>query len=287
VKKFKLKSFGKINLTLNVLKRLNSGYHSIDSLITFCDLHDIISVKKISGLKDKISFSGKFSKGINSKSNTVVEVLKKLRENNFLTKQSFRIIIDKKIPQGSGLGGGSSNAASILNFFNKKMKLQLSKKKLFTIANQIGFDVPIHLEKKNAFYMGKKAKILRINKNFRFNLLVVYPNIICSTKKIYKKNKRFTFKKKKFNFYTKNKKKLIQLLQKENNDLQEIAIELYPEIKKVIDFIGAQRGCCFSRITGSGSACIGIFFDMKSAIYTQKLVKLNFPKYWSIVSKTI
>ncbi len=287
MKKFKLKSFGKINLTLNVLKRLNSGYHSIDSLITFCDLHDIISVKKISGLKDKISFSGKFSKGINSKSNTVVEVLKKLRENNFLTKQSFRIIIDKKIPQGSGLGGGSSNAASILNFFNKKMKLQLSKKKLFTIANQIGFDVPIHLEKKNAFYMGKKAKILRINKNFRFNLLVVYPNIICSTKKIYKKNKRFTFKKKKFNFYTKNKKKLIQLLQKENNDLQEIAIELYPEIKKVIDFIGAQRGCCFSRITGSGSACIGIFFDMKSAIYTQKLVKLNFPKYWSIVSKTI
>ena len=62
MKKFKLKSFGKINLTLNVLKRLNSGYHSIDSLITFCDLHDIISVKKISGLKDKISFSGKFGK---------------------------------------------------------------------------------------------------------------------------------------------------------------------------------------------------------------------------------
>ena len=67
MKNFKIKSYCKINLSLRVLKKLNNGYHNIMSLITFCDLHDIISISKIGNLKDKISFSGKFKKGINKK----------------------------------------------------------------------------------------------------------------------------------------------------------------------------------------------------------------------------
>ena len=75
MKNFKIKSYCKINLSLKVIKKLNNGYHNIISLITFCDLHDIISISNIKNLKDKISFSGKFKKGINKKSNTVLEVL--------------------------------------------------------------------------------------------------------------------------------------------------------------------------------------------------------------------
>ena len=82
-------------------------------------------------------------------------------------------------------------------------------------------------------------------------------------------------------------KKLINFIKKENNDLERTVFKLYPKIKKIIDFIKVQKGCCFSRITGSGSACIGIFSDMKTAILTQKLIKLKFPNYWSVVSKTI
>ena len=64
---FKIKSYCKINLSLRVIKKLNSGYHNIVSLITFCDLYDVISISKIRSLKDKISFSGKFKKGIDKK----------------------------------------------------------------------------------------------------------------------------------------------------------------------------------------------------------------------------
>ena len=64
MKNFKIKSYCKINLFLRVIKKLNSGYHNIISLITFCDLHDVILISKIKSLKDKISFSGKFKKGI-------------------------------------------------------------------------------------------------------------------------------------------------------------------------------------------------------------------------------
>ena len=287
MKNFKIKSFCKINLSLRITKKLNNGYHNIKSLITFCELHDLILISKIRSLNDKISFTGEFKKNINQKSNTVTKVLDLFRRNKFFENQTFKINIQKNIPHGSGLGGGSSNAANLLNFFNLKMKLKLSKKKIKKMAGQIGFDVPINLERRNTFLNGKKGEILRLNDKFRLNLLIVYPNLICSTKKIYKKNRKISLLKPQSFFYIKNKKKLINLLKNENNDLEKTVIKIYPKVKKIIDYIKSQKGCYFSRITGSGSACIGIFSNMKNAIYAQKLIKLKYPKYWCVVSKTI
>lgn len=283
----KIKSYCKINLSLKVLKKLNSGYHNIISLITFCDLHDVISISRIRNLKDEISFSGKFKKGINKKSNTITKVLNLLRSIKLLENQAFKINVRKNIPHGSGLGGGSSNAADLLNYFNSKMKLKLSKNKIKKLAGQIGFDVPVNLEKRNTFLTGKKGEILRLNQKFKLNLLIVYPNLICSTKRIYEKNKKISLSTPQSFFCIKNNKKLINLLKNENNDLEETVIKIYPKVKKIIDCIKSQKGCYFSRITGSGSACIGIFSNMKNAIYAQKLIKLKYPKYWCAVSKTI
>jgi 4-diphosphocytidyl-2-C-methyl-D-erythritol kinase len=287
VKNFKIKSFCKINLSLKVIKRLNNGYHNIQSLITFCGLYDLISISKIKNLNDKISFSGKFKKGINQKSNTVAKVLDLLRRNKFFENQTFKINIQKNIPHGSGLGGGSSNAAALLNYFNSKMNLKLNRKKMKKIASQVGFDVPINLERRNTFLTGKRNEILRLNQKFNLNLLIVYPNLICSTKKIYKKNRKISLSKPQSFFYIKNKKKLINLLKNENNDLEKTVTKIYPKVKKIIDLIKSQKGCYFSRITGSGSACIGIFSNTKNAIYALKLIKLKYPKYWCAVSKTI
>ena len=283
----KIKSYCKINLSLKVLQKLNSGYHNIISLITFCDLHDVISISRIRNLKDEISFSGKFKKGINKKSNTITKVLNLLRSIKLLENQAFKINVRKNIPHGSGLGGGSSNAADLLNYFNSKMKLKLSKNKIKKLAGQIGFDVLVNLEKRNTFLTGKRGEILRLNQKFKLNLLIVYPNLICSTKKIYERNRKINLSKAQSIFYIKNNKKLINLLKNENNDLEKTVIKIYPKVKKIIDCIKSQKGCYFSRITGSGSACIGIFSNMKNAIYAQKLIKLKYPKYWCAVSKTI
>ena len=283
----KIKSYCKINLSLKVLKKLNSGYHNIISLITFCDLHDVISISRIRNLKDEISFSGKFKKGINKKSNTITKVLNLLRSAKLLENQAFKINVRKNIPHGSGLGGGSSNAADLLNYFNSKMKLKLSKNKIKKLAGQIGFDVLVNLKKRNTFLTGKRGEILRLNQKFKLNLLIVYPNLICSTKKIYERNRKINLSKPQSIFYIKNNKKLINLLKNENNDLEKTVIKIYPKVKKIIDYIKSQKGCYFSRITGSGSACIGIFSNMKNAIYAQKLIKLKYPKYWCAVSKTI
>ena len=287
MKNFKIKSYCKINLSLKVLKKLKNGYHNIMSLITFCDLHDIISISKIRSSKDKISFSGKFKKGIDKEKNTATKVLSLLRKNQMVENQAFKINIQKNIPHGSGLGGGSSNAADLLNYFNSKMRLKLDKKKIKKLASKIGFDVPISLERRNTFLTGKKDEIIRFNQKFKLNLLIVYPGLICSTKKIYKKNRKISLLKPQSFFYLKNNKKLINFLKNEHNDLEKVVTKVYPKINEIINYIKSQKGCYFSRITGSGSACIGIFSNIENAIYAQKLIKLKYPKYWCVVSKTI
>ena len=286
MKKYKLKSYCKINLSLRVLKRQENGYHKIMSLMTFCDLYDVVSITKNNKTKDEVSFSGKFKRGIKKNSNTIIKTLNLLRHRKLLKKKHFKINVQKNIPHGSGLGGGSSNAAILLNSLKSLMNLKVKKQEIYEIASRVGSDVPIALERKSTFLDGKKNKILRINTKFKFIAVIVYPNISCSTREIYKRNKNFTSLKYRFK-HTSVKKKLVNILKKENNDLEKKVIEFHPKIGKLINFIKVQKGCYFSRITGSGSACIGIFSNMKRALYTKKLIKLKFPKYWTVLSKTI
>ena len=287
MKNIKIKSFCKINLSLKIIEKLKNGYHSISSLITFCDLYDVIYIAKINKPKDRISFSGKFSKGISKTNNTVTKVLKLLRKKNLIKNESFKINIIKNIPHGSGLGGGSSNASNLLNYFNSRMKPKLKKNKIIDLAKKIGSDVPISLQKKNTFLTGEKDKILRINNKFNLNLLIVYPNIICSTQKIYKKSKIKGIRRHQIYPNKKNVKKLIDYLKNEKNDLEKVVIKIYPKVGKIINYIKSQKGCLFSRITGSGSACVGIFSNRCNTIFAKKSIRSKYPKYWCVVSKTI
>jgi len=284
---FKIKSYCKVNLSLRVLKRLNNGYHKISSFITFCNLHDTISISQIKNKKDQIYFSGKFNKGINNNSNTITKVINLFRKEKLLKKQVFKIQVQKNIPHSSGLGSGSANAADLMNFLNLKMKLKIKKKRLEKLAFKIGSDVPICLEKKNTFLTGKKDEIIRLNQQLKLIILIVYPNLFCSTKKVYKKNKIYSLINSKLNFKRIKSNEIFNFLLSENNDLEQATIKIYPKIKKIIDYIRFQNGCYFSRITGSGSACIGVFSDIKNAKYAQKMINLKYPKYWCVTSKTI
>ena len=114
----KIKSYAKLNLALNITGK-NSFLHKIESLICFSDLHDVISINQHNEKKHHISFYGKFSKNIGKK-NTIQKLFQILDKHNLLNNKKFKIRIKKLIPQEAGLGGGSMNAASILNFLIKK-----------------------------------------------------------------------------------------------------------------------------------------------------------------------
>ena len=110
-----IKSYAKINLSLGVTGKLKSGYHKIESLISFLNLNDEIKIKKIDDKKHKIKFIGRFSAGI-KKNNTISKLLNILDEKNILNNQKYLIVTKKNIPQKSGFGGGSMNASAIIRF---------------------------------------------------------------------------------------------------------------------------------------------------------------------------
>ena len=133
MKYYKIKSYAKLNLALNITGK-TSSLHKIESIIAFINLHDIIMIKKIKSKKHSISFSGKFSKNINSQ-NTVSKLLEILEKKNFLKNKKFKIKINKKIPSRAGLGGGSMNAANVLSYLSNKKIIKINKKKWLKFQN--------------------------------------------------------------------------------------------------------------------------------------------------------
>ncbi|MEK9786606.1 MAG: 4-(cytidine 5'-diphospho)-2-C-methyl-D-erythritol kinase [Candidatus Pelagibacter sp.] len=275
----KIKSHAKINLALNIVGKTKK-LHKIESIVSFLDLHDEIRIKKINQKNNKIKFFGKFSKGIKSK-NTVSELLKNI-EKKKLFKEKFQITIKKNIPSEAGLGGGSMNAASVLNFFIKE-KLLKRKKEILEIANAIGSDVVLGLYKKN-LVLKSNNEIKVIPSKKKFNILLVKPSFGCSTKRIYSKVKKFY----KPEFNTKiNNLMRSDFLREKKNDLEPIAIESYPKLKILKDFLDKLPNTEFVRMTGSGSTIIAYFNSLEKCKEASKKVSKQFRNYWCKTSKTI
>ena len=277
-----LKSFSKINLSLKVNRKLkNSRLHEIQSYFCLVNLHDDIKVKEIKDQKDIIKFRGKFSKYIKKSSNSVIDVLNILRERNLISSY-YSVSINKKIPVFGGMGGGTSNAIYLVKHLTRN---KIDKNLLKVLSKRIGSDVRIFLYQQG--FISNLKKIYSFQKKHSFYFLLVYPTIKCSTKYIYSKVRKFS-QKSDFSFKKiEVKNKFIKLLIGENNNLQSIVENKYPTIKRLIIEIRQRKGCYFSRMTGSGSVCYGVFKSKKSAKAALNIIKVKYPKYWSWVAKTI
>jgi len=278
---FKIKSYAKINLALNVIGK-KIKLHKIESIISFIDLHDLIYLKQVNTKNHKVYFKGKYSKNIN-KRNTVTSLLKLLDEKNFLNNRKFEIKIIKNIPQETGMGGGSMNAASLINFFINKKILRIKKNELVKLTSQIGSDVILGIKPNNTI-LSSNGQIKKYDKNINFHTLVVKPNFGCSTKYIYSKVKSFS--KSQFNSPKKGMFNALYLKML-NNDLEKIAFRKYPKLKKIKSFLSTTPNNIFVRMTGSGSSIVAYFHSIKACGNAYRQFKKKFNSHWCIVSKTI
>ena len=276
-----LKSFSKINLSLSVNKKLKKiGLHDIQSYFCLINLYDQIKIKKIKGQKDKVKFQGKFSKLIKKK-NSITNILTILREKNLISNY-YSVLINKKIPVFAGLGGGTSNAVYLVKYLTRG---KISKDLLRILEKKIGSDLKLFFYEQG--FLESLKKINNFRRKYKLYFLLIYPNIKCSTHYIYSKVKKNSLKSQfKFNNIN-SKSRFIEFLINQNNDLQLVVEKKYPAIKTLIEEIGKKEGCYFSRMTGSGSACYGVFESEKVAKAALNGIKLKYPKYWSSVAKTI
>jgi 4-diphosphocytidyl-2-C-methyl-D-erythritol kinase len=278
-----IKSYSKINLFLKVLKKNNKDLHNLQSSTMLLDLYDRIDIKNIKKKQDEINFSGKFSKNISKKNNSITKSLQLLRKHSFVSKKKrYKIIVDKKIPVFAGLGGGTSNAVFLIKYF---LKNKINSNLLSTCEKEIGSDFRLFFFR-HSFQKSLK-KIKAFKKKYTFYFILVYPHINCSTKQIYSKVKKFNLPLKNDLSKIKSKSKYFQFLRNETNDLQSIVEKKYQKIKKILDIIKIQKNCLFSRMTGSGSVCFGAFLDKKSAMHSLRVIKKKLPNYWCVIAKSI
>ncbi len=275
-----LKSNAKINLSLNIISKLKTKMHKIESIVTFIDLADMIQISESKKTKHQVKFYGKFSKGL-SGNNTVNKVLNLMDNKKCLNGKKYKVKIKKNIPTKSGLGGGSMNAATILSFFLKKKIINLKQANYF--AKNIGSDVLLGIN--------NKSKILYCDNSYKefdekiiFYLVLLKPKFGCSTNKVYSHNAIFSKKN-----YFKNKKIKItkNYVAHSKNDLENSAFKLYPKLQKLKNSLIASKMGKFVRMTGSGSTIVVYFNSRVAAKNALKIYKRKFNKNWCILSKII
>jgi 4-diphosphocytidyl-2-C-methyl-D-erythritol kinase len=278
-----IKSYSKINLFLRVLKKNKDKLHDLQSSVMLINLYDEINVKKIISKQDKIKFIGQFKKKINIKNNSITKSLFLLRKYGLVSRENkYKIVINKKTPVFAGLGGGTSNAVSLIKYF---LKIKINEKLIKIFEKEIGSDFRLFFHKQS--FQKSLKKIFKFKKRHNFNFIIVYPNINCSTKEVYSKVKKFNLPLKNNLLNIRSKNKYLQFLQHETNDLQNIVEKKHPRIKKILNLLKLQKNCLFSRMTGSGSVCFGVFLDKKSVNLSLGVIKKKFPNYYSIIAKSI
>ena len=276
-----LKSYSKINLSLNINKKLKSGLHEIQSYYCLINLCDKIIIKKIKKKKDIILFKGPFFKQINKKNNSISNLLNYLRKLKLISSY-YSITTIKNIPVFGGLGGGTSNAAFILKFFLKK---KISKNIFSKIEKLVGSDLRLFFNKQG--FLDGLNKVKTFKKKQKLIFLLSQPKVNCSTSYIYSKVRNYS-KKIKFSFQKVNtKKKFINHILCNKNELQLIVEKKYPVISRLLADISTKKGCYFSRMSGSGSVCYGVFSSERTAKKARNKLKIKYPKFWFSIAKTV
>ena len=276
-----IKSYSKINLTLKVNSKSKNGMHEIQTLYSWINLIDKISIVEIKKNKDKIIFKGPFAKLVKNRNNTVYKLLKELRELNLISNY-YSVVVTKNIPVFSGLGGGTGNAAFILKYL---LKGKINKVLLNKLENVIGTDFKLFFNRQG--YLKNLRTVIEISKLHKFYFVLIQPKIKCLTKEIYSRVTNFSTKENLDKKMIKSKNTFLDHLKKSRNDLQFIVEKKHPLIKRLLRDIYNEKGCYFSRLTGSGSVCYGLFKDRIFAKKALNKLKNKYPKFWFSLAKTV
>lgn len=283
----------KVNLALHVTGQRENGYHELDSLVAFCHSGDQISLKIFD--KDALTIDGLYGAGLDTgQGNLICQALDKLRLF-YLEKYQGQLPfismnLTKNLPLASGIGGGSGDAAAVIYGLNQLCKLNLNKKEQLSLALQLGADVPICL---SALYdssarvmQGIGEKMTPLHHFPKLHLVLVNPGVALSTPAVFnalmqKNNASLHLNAENY----KNKNALLCFLKQSRNDLLGPALTMAPQINDVLRTLD-KYGAEFSRMSGSGATCFGIFENKESAQKAALSIKEVFPNWYVSATQT-
>ncbi len=248
-----LKSYAKINSILYVLGKRPDGYHELYTLMHKIDLYDWIEIKKnAGGLRVKTSIDE-----LNNDDNLAFKAARLFFEKTGI-KQQVDIEIEKHIPIGGGLGGGSSNAGYVLKSLNVMFNHPLSDKELFELAAKVGSDVAFFLVDGSAIAEGRGERIRRVDcETDGYSVFLVVPNFSVSTAYVYKKFRLTNGKGvNKMAFTVGGECRMGDVIPHLHNDLEKVVLKEFGLLKKIKELMYEQLGCGI--VSGSGSTVFSI-----------------------------
>ena len=257
-----LKSYAKINICLNVVNKRPDGYHELDMIMLPLELHDSILFSELKNASDHFVTIDDFSLGL-FKYNIAKSAIENMQSMYHFTNK-FRITIHKVIPMQSGLGGGSSNAATVINAVNQYLKLNLPYEELISISTGLGADIPFFISNKQARCRGIGEKIDFINVKNDYHVLIVKPDKGCSTQGIYEISDKMELPLGDVELVKKALEEGDDKLLADSifNALEGPAISAVPEIQVIKDKL-KMMGLEIVLMSGSGSSVFALSTDRK------------------------
>jgi len=262
----RLKAPAKINLGLSILGRLANGYHQVKTIYTQISLFDLIEIDELKG--EKIEIECDMKEMPTDEKNLVFQAVEELRKVGGVRK-GVRIKLKKEIPIGSGLGGGSADAAGMLRGLNKFWKLGLSIEEMMEIAKKLGADVGyqlvggVKLEIQGGEQAGEFEDLGKLPECF---MVVGVPEIKISSQQAYARVDYSKTGKNDLGLLVKaiKSRNLRKIAGSLHNDFEEFGLEDYPEVKEIKELM-MEEGALGSLMSGKGSGVFGVFESKKKA----------------------
>lgn len=245
-------SYAKINLGLHVLERLSTGYHQIETGFCFVGWSDRFEVKQAPEMKLELSDED-IPTGEGNLINKAIAAL----DRYVGLKHNYLIMVDKHIPAGAGLGGGSSNAAVTLRMLNKIEEMGLSDDELIDLSRNLGADIPFFIKGQTGIGRGVGHEIEPLDIQPDYWIVTCFPNESSSTAEAYQNcmpNPEPDFDLKEMLTETEIDEWRYTLV----NDLEQA---VFPRIHVAGNLKDQmyEFGALYASMTGSGSAVYGIF----------------------------
>ena len=267
----------KINLDLLITGKRDDGYHLLDSIVVFADYGDELFVEKNNELT--LDISGPFAESLSTdKDNLVLKAARLICEEcNVEPNLKFHLV--KNIPVASGIGGGSADAAAALKLTIETLSLNITQKRLDEIALSIGADVPVCIRSETSRMMGIGELLAPMSLKSPLFGVLVNSGAAISTPYIFRE-------------YAKNMDKhdhrdfeissiiTNELLKDSYNSLEQIASKIEPNIVTTLVTIKSTDDVIYSRMSGSGATCFGLYATREKASLASLKIKNNHPLWW-------
>jgi len=271
--KITVDSPAKINLGLNVIRKRDDGYHDLETIFIPLLLSDKITFSKA----NEFSFQTD-SELLNQLNDNIM--LKAIRLLEDFTDRKFvlDISVEKVIPIGGGLGGGSSNAATTLKTVNKIFELGLSYQDLSSLALELGSDVPFFLNPVVSYAESRGEVIHPLTLEIPYPILIVNPRIKIDTAWAFKRIKPSTPNKNLREMFRQGLPDFNTLKINIKNDFEEAVFNEFPLLKQIKDEL-YKKGAEFALMSGTGSTIYGIFSNRQKANWAEEHFKQNYFTY--------